>query len=81
MGDMTEMKARFGHKIVFWAGINTQRVLPFGSVDDVDAEVKLRIREMGPGGGFVVASVHAIQPDVPPENIVATAEATRKCGT
>ena len=80
MGDMAEVKARFGDKIVFWGGIDTQRVMPFGSVDDVDAEVKLRIRELGPGGGFVVAAVHAIQPDVPPENIVAMAEATRKYG-
>lgn len=81
MGDMAEVKARFGDKMVFWGGIDTQRVLPFGSVKDVDAEVELRIREMGPGGGFVVAAVHAIQPDVPPENIVAMAEATRKYGT
>ena len=81
MGDMAEMKARFGDKIVFWGGIDTQGVLPVGSVDDVDAQVKLRIRQLGPGGGFVVAAVHAIQPDVPPENIVAMAEATRKYGT
>jgi uroporphyrinogen decarboxylase len=47
----------------------------------VEAEVKRRIRELGPGGGFVVAAVHAIQPDVPPENIIAMAEATRKYGT
>jgi uroporphyrinogen decarboxylase len=81
MGDMAEVKRRFGDKMVFWGGIDTQRVLPFGSVDDVEAEVKQRIHELGPGGGFVVASVHAIQPDVPPENIIAMAEATRKYGT
>jgi uroporphyrinogen decarboxylase len=81
MGDMAEVKRRFGDKMVFWGGIDTQRVLPFGSVDDVEAEVKQRIRELGPGGGFVVAAVHAIQPDVSPENIIAMAEATRKYGT
>jgi uroporphyrinogen decarboxylase len=81
MGDMAEVKRRFGDKMVFWGGIDTQRVLPFGSVEDVEAEVKQRIHELGPGGGFVVASVHAIQPDVPPENIIAMAEATRKYGT
>jgi uroporphyrinogen decarboxylase len=81
MGDMTDVKRRFGDKMVFWGGIDTQRVLPFGSVEDVEAEVKQRIHELGPGGGFVVASVHAIQPDVPPENIIAMAEATRKYGT
>ena len=81
MGDMAEVKRRFGDKIVFWGGIDTQRVLPFGSVEDVEAEVKRRIRELGPGGGFAVAAVHAIQPDVSPENIIAMAEATRRYGT
>jgi uroporphyrinogen decarboxylase len=81
MGDMADVKARFGDRMVFWGGIDTQRVLPLGSPEDVEAEVKQRIRELGPGGGFVVAAVHAIQPDVPPENIMAMAEATRKYGT
>jgi uroporphyrinogen decarboxylase len=81
MGDMAGVKRRFGDKIVFWGGIDTQRALPFGTVEEVEAEVKQRIRELGPGGGFVAAAVHAIQPDVPPENIIAMAEATRKYGT
>ncbi len=74
------MKARFGDRIVFWGGIDTQRVLPDGSVEDVEAEVKRRIRDLAPGGGYVVASVHNMQPDIPPENIIAMAEATRKYG-
>ncbi len=81
MGDMAEAKARFGDKMVFWGGIDTQRVLPYGSPEDVHEEVKRRIGELAPGGGFVVAAVHAIQPDVSPENILAMAEATRKYGT
>ena len=80
MGDTATLKARFGDRIVFWGGIDTQRVLPYGSVEDVEAEVKRRIRDLGPGGGYVVAPVHNIQPDVPPENIIAMAEATRKYG-
>jgi uroporphyrinogen decarboxylase len=46
----------------------------------VEAEVKRRIRDLAPGGGYVVASVHNMQPDIPPENIIAMAEATRKYG-
>jgi uroporphyrinogen decarboxylase len=80
IGDTAALKARFGNKVVFWGGIDTQRVLPQGSAEDVEAEVRRRIRDLGPGGGYVVASVHNIQPDVPPENIVAMAEATRKFG-
>ncbi len=81
MGDTAELKARFGDKVVFWGGIDTQHVLPHGSVAEVEAEVRRCIRDLAPGGGYVVAAVHNIQPDVPPQNIIAMAEATRKYGT
>jgi uroporphyrinogen decarboxylase len=81
MGDTAELKARFGDKMTFWGAIDTQRVLPLGTAEEVEAEVQQRIRDLGPGGGYVVGPVHNIQPDVPPENIVAMAEATRKYGT
>ncbi|MFQ5341512.1 MAG: uroporphyrinogen decarboxylase family protein [Anaerolineae bacterium] len=80
MGDTAELKARFGDRITFWGGIDTQHALPHGSPEDVEAEVRQRIRDLAPGGGFVVAAVHTIQPDVSPENILAMADATRKYG-
>jgi uroporphyrinogen decarboxylase len=81
MADTAELKRRFGDRLAFWGAIDTQHVLPLGSVADVEAEVRRRIRDLAPGGGFVVAAVHNIQPDVPPENVIAMAEATRKYGT
>ncbi len=81
MGDTAALKARFGDRVVFWGAIDTQHVLPRGSVEEVEAEVRRRIRDLGPGGGFVLAAVHNIQPDVPPQNVVAMAEAARKFGT
>jgi len=80
MGDTAALKSRFGKKLSFWGGIDTQHALPHGSVQDVEAEVRLRIRDLGPGGGFVLGPVHNIQPDVPPENILAMADAARKFG-
>ena len=80
IGNTFELKKRFGDKLVFWGGIDTQHVLPHGSVQEVEEEVQKRIRDLAPGGGYVVASVHAIQPDVPPENIIAMDDATRKYG-
>ena len=65
MGDTAVLKARFGNKISFCGAIDTQHVLPHGSVTEVEAEVRKRIRDLGPGGGFVLAAVHNIQPDVP----------------
>jgi uroporphyrinogen decarboxylase len=80
LGDTAALKARFGGKISFWGGVDTQRVLPNGTPEEVEEEVRLRIRTLGPGGGLVVASVHNIQPDVPTANIVAMAGAARKWG-
>jgi len=62
---------QFGGKIAFWGGIDTQQTLPNGSVNDVRKEVLKRIRQFeGKNGGYIVNSVHNIQADVPPENIV-----------
>lgn len=55
-------------------------VLPFGSSKDVREEVKRRISDLGPGGGFVFCAVHNIQADVPPENVVTMYEAALEFG-
>jgi uroporphyrinogen decarboxylase len=74
-----ELKRDFGQDIVFWGGgVDTQQVLPFGKPKEVIDEVKRRIDDLAPGGGFVFAAVHNIQAFVPPENIVATFDTARK---
>jgi uroporphyrinogen decarboxylase len=56
------LKRRFGKRLTFWGGgCDTQGVLPFGSVADVVEEVKNRLADLAPGGGFVFAPVHNIQ--------------------
>lgn len=75
-----ELKREFGRDLVFWGGIDTQRVLPFGGPKEVKEEVKRRIEELAKGGGYVLNAVHNIQSDVPPENIVAMFEAAQEYG-
>jgi len=76
--DTARLNAAYGRDIVFWGGgVDTQGVLPFGTEDDVRAEVARRIEDLGPGGGFVWASVHNIQAQVPPGNIVAAFDTAR----
>jgi uroporphyrinogen decarboxylase len=70
----------FGDRLSFWGGIDTQRVLPKGTTEEVKAEVRRRIRDFAPGGGFILGAVHDIQPDVPVENIIAMYEAGREYG-
>jgi len=55
------IKERYGDRLAFWGGIDTQATLPHGSSQDVADEVLLRIRQFGRHGGYVVASVHNIQ--------------------
>ena len=56
--------------MAFWGAMDTQHVLPHGSVQDVKQMVEERIEQMGEGGGYILAAVHNLQPDVPIENIV-----------
>ena len=79
--DTAELKKEFGADLCFWGGgVDTQDVLPHGSPAEVKDEVKRRIDDLAPGGGFVFAAVHNIQPDVSPENIRAMREAfTEHC--
>ena len=70
--DSKRLKAAYGKDVTFWGGgVDTQGVLPFGTPDEVRDEVKRRIDDFAPGGGFVFATVHNIQAFVPPENIEA----------
>jgi uroporphyrinogen decarboxylase len=65
------LKREFGDRISFWGGIDTQKLLPHGSPAEVAAEVRRMFEVMGGNGGYVLASVHNLQPDVPPENVCA----------
>jgi uroporphyrinogen decarboxylase len=73
------LKRDFGRDIVFWGGgVETQSVLPFGTPQEVKDNVRRNIDALAPGGGFVFTTIHNIQADVPPENIVAMLEALRE---
>lgn len=77
--DPAALKREFGRDLAFWGAIDTHHVLPHGTPADVANEVRRRFRELGPGGGWVCAAVHHIQPDVPAVNIVALFETAAEC--
>ncbi len=77
--DPAALKANYGDQIVFWGGgVDTQRVLPFGTPDEVRAQVAERCRIFAPGGGFVFNTIHNIQAMTPVENIVAMIETVQQ---
>jgi Uroporphyrinogen-III decarboxylase len=66
---------------VFWGGgCDTQHVLPFGTVEAVEEDVKRRIDVLAPGGGFVFASIHNIQMEISPEKILRLYETAFEYG-
>ena len=69
--DVCEMKREFGDRLSFYGGISTQQTLPYGSPDDVRAEVLRNIEVVGKDGGYIASPAHAIPGDAPPENIHA----------
>lgn len=79
--DTAELKREFGADLTFWGGgVDTQRVLPMGTPGEVRDEVRRRIEDLKPGGGFVFAAVHNVQADVPTENLLAMWETLREYG-
>lgn len=78
--DPVELKREFGTKVTFWGGgVDTQRILSFGTPDEVRQNVHERLRIFAPEGGFVFAAIHNVQPKVPIENLLALYETVKEC--
>ena len=77
--DLLQLKRDFGYKLVFHGGIDIQRLLPFGTPEEVAAgTVKCLKGFRADRGGFILAPSHSVQADVPPQNILAMVEATKE---
>lgn len=75
------LKREFGRDLTFWGGgCDTQRVLAQGDPEQVRRDVRRRLEVFMPGGGYVWAPIHNIMADVPPENVLAMAEALAEYG-
>ena len=78
--DTKKIKENFGRDLVFHGAMDIQYFLPNATVPEVWAEVKRVINDLGPGGGYIMASGHAMQEDIPPANIVAMYQAGKTLG-
>jgi uroporphyrinogen decarboxylase len=78
--DRQGLKRDFGDRLVFHGGVDNQKTLPFGSVDDVRAEVRENLEIFGQGGGYILAPCHNIQAVSPAENVVAMYETAYEYG-
>ena len=78
--DMEGVKAAYGEQVSFLGGIDISHAMP-GSKEDVIAETRLRISQLGLGGGYILAPSNHLQADIPAENVVELFEAARKFGS
>ena len=72
--DVFAAKAQFGDRLSFFGGISTQRLLPYGTPQQVRTEVRILLKEIGRDGGYIAAPAHSIPGDAKPENILAMLE-------
>ena len=80
MSDLEGLKNYYGREIVFCGGIDTHHILPAGNPETIREEVRRVVKILGPGGGYMVAAVHTIMNDVPPENVLAMVDAVEEFG-
>jgi len=80
MADLLQLKQRYGSELVFCGAIDTQRVLPFGTPAQVRDEVRRVMQSLTPNGGYLLAPVHSIPNETPPENILAMIAAALEFG-
>ncbi len=73
--DPAAVKLKYGNRLSFWGTVSVQRTMPFGTPEEVRAEVRSRIRTVGKGGGLILAPAHVLGPETPWENILAFFEA------
>ena len=75
--DFERIKENFGGGLCFHGGMDIQRLLPYGSVEDVRAAARRAIATLGKGGGYILTSAHYIQADTPVNNILAMYETAK----
>jgi uroporphyrinogen decarboxylase len=78
--DPEDLKSQFGDRLSFWGAIDQQKLLPFGTPEQIEADVKAKIEVLGRGGGYLCAPAHIIQGDTSPENVEAFINAVKKHG-
>jgi uroporphyrinogen decarboxylase len=78
--DTRLLKAEYGKDIVFWGGMDSQKILIDGTAQEVDEDAKRVIGDLAPGGGYMIAPTHDIQNFTPAGNIVALYEAANRYG-
>ena len=80
MSNLEALKEKYNKNIVFCGAIDTQKILPYGSPEEVKQEVRRVMNILGDGGGYMLATVHTVMNEVPAENVLAMVDAVEEFG-
>jgi uroporphyrinogen decarboxylase len=80
MSELGLLKKTYGKSMTFCGAIDTQRILPYGTPNEVRAEVRRVIGLLGDGGGYMLGAVHTVMDEVPAGNVLAMCDAVREFG-
>lgn len=69
-----KLKKEYGDRLTFWGGLGSQSIIPFGTADEVRAEIRKLAREMTRGGGYILSPAKALLPETPTDNAIAILE-------
>jgi uroporphyrinogen decarboxylase len=72
--DPFDLKRKYGEHITFWGGLGSQSIVPFGTPEEIRAQVARLCREMGHDGGYILSGAKHMQPETPTENAAAVVE-------
>jgi uroporphyrinogen decarboxylase len=75
-----DLKSQFGDRMSFWGAIDQQHLLPYGTPEEIEADVAEKIRILGEGGGYMCSPAHIIQSDTSMDNVEAFIAAVKKHG-
>jgi len=73
-----ELKDEFGDIFVFWGAIDQQHLLPYGTDQELEADIKEKIEILGKNGGYMISPAHIIQDDVSFERVEKFIELCKK---
>ncbi len=75
-----EIKEGFGEKFAFWGAIDQQYLLPMGTDEELEADIREKCEVLGKGGGYMIAPAHIMQSDISPERVKWFIELCKKYG-
>ncbi len=75
----SELKARYP-QLAQVGTVDIQHTLPFGTRNEIESEIRETIANAGKGGGLIMGPQHAVQPDVPVENVETMIKAIKRYG-